>query len=227
MRPRSLPPVAIALLLAAAAVAAVPVADARAPPTPVCGVCSVDTTVDGTVVAAGESELTVSIHENGSTTWNARVELTAGSDDLAENESLRRAVVDEAMGRSIADPEQLSSRMDGETLVVRYRDDGATEQHVGTVVFTPLTPDGPNIPFAMGGEGPRYLGTDRFTLRAPAGYDLHGDAGQAAQTDSATLVWTQENGTDRTSLDVTADPVAVDADAGAPGVRTWFARLLS
>ncbi|MBP1985670.1 hypothetical protein [Halolamina salifodinae] len=224
MRPRSLPLIAVVLLLALAAVAAVPVADARAPPTPVCGVCSVDTTVDGAAVAAGESELTVSIHENGTTAWEARVELTAGSDVLAENGSLRRAVVDEAMGRSIADPEQVRSQMGGEALIVRYRDDGATERHVGAVVFTPLTPEGPSSPFAIGGEGPRYLGTDRFTLRAPAGYDLHGDA---ESTDSGTIVWTRENGSERTSLDVATDPVAVESDSGAPGVRTWFARLLT
>jgi hypothetical protein len=224
MRPRSLP-IALSLLLALAAVGAVPTADARAPPTPVCGVCSFDrTTVDGTTVAAGESELEISIRENGSTVWNARVELTAGADALAGNDSLRRAAVDEVMGRSIAEPEGVRSRIDGDTLVVRYRDDGATERRVGAVVFTPLTPEGPDRPFVSGGEGPRYLAADRLVLRAPPDYDLHGEADS---TDSGTLVWTRENGTERTSLDVTADPVAVESDAGAPGVRTWFARLLS
>lgn len=224
MRPRSPLPIALCLLLAIAAVAAVPVVDARAPPTPVCGVCEFDTTVDGTHVAAGESELTVQIHENGSTTWVATVELTAGSDDLAGNDSLRRAVVEDAMDWSVAEPDDVRSSVDGETLTVRYRDAEAAETSVGTVVFTPLTPESPNVPLASGGEGPRYLGTDRFTLRAPPGYVLHGDA---TSGDSGELVWTRENGDERTYIDVTDDPVAVDADAGAPGVRTWFARLLS
>lgn len=217
-------PAAFVLLIMLAAVGAVPTADARAPPTPVCGVCSFDGVVDGTVVATDESQLVVSIHENGSTTWVAQIELSAGSDALAKNDSLRRAVVDEAMGRSIADPTAVQSQVDSDTLVVRYRDDEAAKRHVGTVVFTPLTPDGSGHPFASGGQRPRSLGTDRFTLRAPAGYDLYG---QAESADSGVLVWTRANATERTSLDVAADPVAVDAEAGTPGVRTWFARLLS
>lgn len=224
MRPRSPLLVALSLLIVLAAVAAVPVADARAPPTPVCDVCSFDTTVDGTTVAAGESDLVISIHKNGSTTWIATVELTAGSEELARNESLRRAAVDEVMGWSVADPEDVQSGVDGETLTVRYRDTGATERHVGAIVFTPLTPEGPGSPFASGGEGPRYLGTDRLTIRAPQGYDLHGDADA---TESGALVWTGNESTEQTSLGATTDPVAVESDAGAPGVRTWFARLLT
>ncbi|KPN30612.1 hypothetical protein SY89_01348 [Halolamina pelagica] len=224
MRPRRSLHVVFALLLALAAVAAVPAADARAPPTPVCGVCSFDTTVDGTDVAADESELTVRIHANGSTTWIATVELARGAASMAENDSFRRAVVDEAMGWSVAEPEAVRSSVDDGTLTVRYRDDEAAERHVGAVVFTPLTPEGPNALFASGGEGPRYLGTDRFTLRAPAGYDLHG-GGETG--DAGELVWTRADGTERTSLDVSDDPVAVDADSAAPGIRTWFARLLS
>lgn len=225
MRPRTPLPVVLALLIALAAVAAVPMADARAPPTPVCGVCSFDrTTVDGTVVAAGDSALTVSIHENGSTTWEATVELTAGSDDLAGNDSLRRAAVDEVMGRSVADPAEVQSRIDGGSLVVRYRDSGAAERHVGAVVFTPLTPEGPDHPFAMGGEGPRYLGADRLTLRAPPGDDLHGGTNA---TEAGGLVWTGDAGAERTLLGVAADPVAVESDAEASGVRTWLARLLT
>lgn len=224
MRPRRSLHVVFVLLLTLAAVAAVPAADARAPPTPVCGVCSFDTTVDGTDVAADESELTVRIHANGSTTWIATVELARGAASMAENDSFRRAVVDEAMGWSVAEPEAVRSSVEDGTLTVRYRDDEAAESHAGAVVFMPLTPEGPNALFASGGEGPRYLGTDRFTLRAPAGYDLHGGG---ATGDAGELVWTRADGTERTSLDVSDDPVAVDADSVAPGIRTWFARLLS
>lgn len=224
MRPRSPLQFAVVALLVLAAVGAVPTADARAPPTPVCGVCSVDTTVDGTHVAAGESELTVQIHENGSTTWVATVELADGANALAANDSLRRAVVDEGTGWSIAEPESVRSRVDGETLTVRYRDSEAAAAAAGAVVFTPLTPESPNAPFVSGGEGPRYLGVDRFTLRAPPGDDLHG-AGE--KTDSNELVWTRETENERTSLDVTSDPVAVDSDSPVPGFRVWLARLLT
>lgn len=223
MRPRSTLPVAIVILLAITAVAAVPVTEARAPPTPVCGVCELDTTVDGTAVAAGESALTIKIHENGSTTWVAAVELTDGADAVAENDSLRRAVVAESVDAGIATPENVRSGTDGDVLTVRYRDSGVTERHAGALVFTPLTPEGPDRPFAMGGEGSRYLATDRLTLRAPQGYDVYGDADA---TESDGLVWTNDS-SDRRSLAVETDPVAVDADAGAPGVRTWVARLLS
>ncbi|RDI69902.1 hypothetical protein [Halopelagius longus] len=224
MRPHATTAVVIALLLALSAVAAVPSADARAPPTPVCGVCSLDRTApDGTPVTAGDSTLTVSLHENGSTTWRANVELASGSDALAENESFRRAVVEEVTRRSVADPEAIYSRIDGETLIVRYRDTGATESPAGTIVFSPLSPEGPDVPFAMGGEGPRYLGTDRFTLRAPPGYELRGDANAA--DGGRSLVWTRD-GDERTFLDVTDDPVAVDSDAVGPGIRAWVARLL-
>ncbi|WP_049981657.1 hypothetical protein [Halolamina rubra] len=224
MRPRTRLPVALVLLITLAAVTAVPTAEAREPPTPVCGVCSVDTTVDGTHVAGGESELTIQLHENGSTTWVATIELTAGADAMAENDSLRRVVVDEAMGRSIAEPEDVRSGVDGETMTVRYRDAEAAERTVGTVVFTPLTPESPDGLFVAGGEGPRYLGVDRFTLRAPPGYELYGtgDGGRSGE-----LVWTRNGTTERTYLDVTADPVAVDADTWLPGVRVWLARLLS
>ncbi|MFW5911427.1 MAG: hypothetical protein ACOCQV_01690 [Halolamina sp.] len=222
MRPRSSLHLVLVALIGLSAVAAIPVADARAPPTPVCGVCSVDTTVDGTAVASGESALTIKLHENGSTTWVAAVTLTEGGDTVAENESLRRAVVAESVDDGIATPEYVRSGTDGEVLTVRYRDSSAIERHAGALVFTPLTPEGPDRPFAMGGEGSRYLAADRLTVRAPQGYDLHGDADA---TESSALVWRNES-SDRRSLDVESDPVAVDADAGAPGIRVWVARLL-
>ncbi|MFC6825187.1 hypothetical protein [Halopelagius fulvigenes] len=225
MRPHGTTAVAIALLLALSAVAAVPSADARKPPTPVCGVCSLDLTApDGTPVTAGDSTLTVTLHENGSTTWRARVELASGRDALAENESLRRAVVEETTRRSVAEPEAVRSRIDGETLVVDYRDADAAESVAGAVVFTPLSPEGPGVPFASGSEGPRYLGTDRFTLRAPPGYELRGGAN--ATDGGRSLAWTRD-GEERTYLDANGDPVAVDSNALGPRFRAWAARVLA
>lgn len=224
MRPHGTVEVAFALLLALSAVAVVPAADARQPPTPVCGVCSLDRTApDGTPVVTGNSTLTVSLHGNGSTTWRARVELASGRDALAENESFRRTAVEEATRRSVADPEAVRSRIDGETLVVDYRDADAAESSAGALAFTPLSPEGPGVPFAAGGEGPRYLGTDRFTLRAPPGSELRGDAD--ATDGGRSLVWTRD-GDERTHLDADDDPVAVGSDAVGPGLRSWVARLL-
>ena len=80
------------VLLTGTLVAGVPVADARAPPTPLCGVCSdrLDESAERHDVALsrGETDLVVQVHENGSTTWRATVELTAGADAL-DNETLR------------------------------------------------------------------------------------------------------------------------------------------
>ena len=226
MGPRSLPAVVALLLLATAAFAAAPV-DARAPPTPVCGVCDLDrTTPSGERVTAGESSLTITVHANGSTTWRARAGLAAGADALATNDSFRRAVAEEAAGDGVASPGDVDSRIDGETLVVEYRDPDAAERSVGTVVFTPLTPASPNRPMVSGGQGPRYLAADRLTVRTGPGLDVYGPAPASPSADR--LVWTP-NATDdatRPSLGVETDPVAVPQGAMAPGVRAWLARLL-
>ena len=210
MGPRSLPAVVALLLLATAAFAAAPV-DARAPPTPVCGVCDLDrTTPSGERVTAGESSLTITVRANGSTT----------------NDSFRRAVAEEAAGDGVASPGDVDSRIDGETLVVEYRDPDAAERSVGTVVFTPLTPASPNRPMVSGGQGPRYLAADRLTVRTGPGLDVYGPAPASPSADR--LVWTP-NATDdatRPSLGVETDPVAVPQGAMAPGVRAWLARLL-
>ncbi|WP_123621391.1 hypothetical protein [Halorubrum sp. CSM-61] len=230
MRPRTIA-AAAAVLLLAAGIAAAPTADARAPPTPICGVCDLDrTTPDGTPVVAGESELTVTIRENGSTTWEAEVDLAAGSDALAANGSLRRTVASEAARDGIAEPRDVDSRIDGDTLFVDYRDPNATERHLGVVVFTPLTPAAPSVPFAIGGEGVRYLGADRVTVRGASGWEVRGDA-SAADSDGR-LVWTREAGDEpddrgRVFVDVDRDPVAVEGDALLAGPRAWIGRLLT
>ncbi|VTT87792.1 conserved hypothetical protein [Halorubrum sp. DM2] len=212
------------------AVVAVAPVDARAPPTPVCGVCELDrTTADGTSVVAGGSSLTVTVHGNGSTTWDARVDLAAGGDALAANESLRRTVVSDAVGNGIAEPRDVDARIDGDALAVTYRDPNATERHFGVVTFTPLTPAAPRNPIAIGGEGSRYLAADRLTVRGESDWAVRGDA--PAEGPDGGLVWTPEaverGSTDRVRLDVERDPVAVADDAPLPGLRAWIARLLT
>ncbi|EMA59869.1 hypothetical protein [Halorubrum kocurii] len=229
MRPRTIA-AATAILLLAAGIAAAPAADARAPPTPICGVCELDrTTPDGTPVAAGESALTVTLRGNGSTTWEARVDLAAGSDALAANESLRQRVVSAAIRDGIAEPRDVNARVDGDTLLVDYRDPNATERHLGVVVFTPLTPASPSVPFAIGGEGPRYLGADRVTVRGESGWEVRGDA--SASDSGGRLVWTRD-GTEpddegRVFVDVDRDPVAVEEGSVLAGGRAWVGRLLT
>jgi len=229
MDPRTIA-AAMAIFLLAVGIAAAPATDARAPPTPICGVCDLDrTTPDGTPVTAGESSLTVTLHRNGSTTWDARVDLAAGGDALAANESLRHTIASEAARDGIAEPRDVDARIDGDTLVVGYRDPNATERHLGVVVFTPLTPASPSVPFVIGGEGARYLGADRLTVRGASGWDVRGDA-SAADSDGE-LVWTRE-GIDpddegRAFVDVDRDPVAVEGDSLLPGPRAWIGRLLT
>ncbi|WP_200530553.1 hypothetical protein [Halorubrum sp. LN27] len=229
MRPRTIA-AAAAVLLLAAGIAAAPTADARAPPTPVCGVCDLDRTApDGTAVVAGESALTVTLHGNGSTTWEAEVDLAAGGDALAANESLRRAVASEAARDGISDPRDVESRIDGNTLLVEYRDPNATERHLGVVVFTPLTPAAPSVPFVIGGEGARYLGADRVTVRGAPGWEVRGDS--AAADSDGRLVWTRDEADPddqgRVFVDVDRDPVAVEEDGMLPAQRAWIARLLT
>ncbi|RLM52167.1 hypothetical protein [Halorubrum sp. Atlit-28R] len=229
MRPRALP-LLVALLLCATAAVAVPAVDARAPPTPVCGVCDLDRTApSGERVVAGESELTVTIHANGSTTWRARADLAAGADALAANDSLRRAVAAEAARDGVAEPRDLSARLDGKTLVVDYRDPNATERHLGVTVFTPLTPASPSTPFVVGGEGARYLAADRLTVRGEPGWTVRGDAPE--RESDTELVWSPRDAArddaGRAPFDVDRDPVAVKAGAVLPGPRAWIARLLA
>lgn len=230
MSPSNAGVVATAVLLLVASVAAVPVADARAPPTPVCGVCTLDrTTPDGTDVVAGESSVTVTLHDDGSTTWEARVGLAAGSDALAANRSRRRSVVDEAARDGIADPVDVDARVDDGTLIVEYRDPSAAQRHLGVVVFTPLTPSSPDRPFVSGGEGPRYLGADRLIVRGPPGHEVRGDAD--ASVSDGDLVWSRDeiepDDEGRAFVDVEADPVAVGTDAPLSAMRAWVARRLA
>ncbi|ELZ47475.1 hypothetical protein C464_08670 [Halorubrum coriense DSM 10284] len=214
------------LLLATAGFASAPV-DARAPPTPVCGVCDLDQpTPSGERVTAGESSLTVTVHANESTTWRARARLATGADALAANDTLRRAVAVEAAGDGIASPSDVDARLDGEALAVEYRDPDAARRSLGAVVFTPLTPASPDMPMVSGGEGTRYLAADRLTVRAGPGLDVRGSALASPSDDG--LVWTSNATGDaaRPSLGVESDPVAVPEGAVAPGVRAWVARLL-
>lgn len=219
--------VPLLVLAAVLGVAAAPSATARAPPAPVCGVCSdaLETAADDRNVGVerGETALTVTVHENGSTTWHATVELRRGSAAL-ESDDLRREVVEDATGRSMADATDLRSRVDGSALDVTFRDPDAAESHLGASVFTALVPDSPTLPFATGGEGPRYLGADRVTVRGPPGDRVYGDYAGATES-GRSVTWTRNASAERTSVDGTGVTFAPAGFTG--GVRAWLARALA
>jgi hypothetical protein len=213
-------------LVGSASLAGVPTVDARAPPTPLCGVCSeeLDESAErhGVDLTRGETTLAVQVHGNGSTTWRATVELVAGADALG-NETLREAVVASAVSRGIARPTDVESRLDGDTLLVTHRDPTATSRHLGVLVFTPVVPDGPGVPWAVGGEGPRYVGADRVTLTAPPGYRVTGDYEHANASEDS-VVWTGGDG--RRSIGGEHPPTMIRDGALFPGTRTTLARWM-
>jgi hypothetical protein len=215
---RSLPAlVAVALALALLASATAGPAAARAPPTPVCGVCTgaLVAAADerGVAVDTAESALAIDVRADGTTRWTARVRLSTGADAL-RNDSLRRAVVADARSR-VVEPTGVDSRVAGLTLVVVYLADGATAGG-GAVAYTGLRPAGAP-PFATGGEGARYLGADELVIRGPDGYVVRGTGTTSA------LRWTGSE----TTLDDDLTPTFVPADAAFPGVRAALARLLA
>jgi hypothetical protein len=215
------------VLVASALVAGVPTADARAPPTPLCGACSerLDESAERHDVdlTRGETDLVVQIHENGSTSWRATVELTAGAEAL-DNETLRAEVVDSAVQRGVGDPTDVQSRLDADTLVVTHRDPEAASRHLGVLVFTPIVPASPGVPWAIGGEGARYVGADRVTVTAPPGYRVTGSYEYATASDDE-VVWTG-GGADRRFVEGENPPTMVPDDAWVPGIRTTVARWL-
>jgi hypothetical protein len=214
-------------LVGTALVAGVPAADARAPPTPLCGACSerLDESAERHDVdlTRGETDLVVQIHENGSTSWRATVELTAGAEAL-DNETLRAAVVDSAVQRGVGDPSDVQSRLDGDTLVVTHRDRNATARHLGVLVFTPVVPDSPGVPWAIGGEGARYVGADRVTVTAPPGYRVTGGYEYATASDDG-VVWTG-GGEDRRFVEGESPPTMLPDGSLFPNLRTTVARWL-
>ncbi|WP_313691412.1 hypothetical protein [Halorarum halobium] len=221
---RRIADVATALLLVASLLAVPAAVDARGPPRPACGVCTdalEDAAADRDVaVERADSELTVRVAENGSSRWTARVTLSEGAAAL-ENDSLREAVVADARHRAVTDPESVTSRMEGDTLVVSYRTDAATRCEAGVVLFTAFRATGPSMPFAMGGEGPAYLGAEELTLRGPDDRVAAGEYPEA-NASGGRIRWTGSE----TSFGGSAVVPFVPEDAAFPGVRAGVARLL-
>ncbi|QLG64101.1 hypothetical protein HUG12_17510 [Halorarum salinum] len=206
-------------------VLAVPAAvDARAPPQAACGVCT-DALDDaagdrGVALERASSEMTIRVDGNGSAAWTARVALAEGADALRDN-SVREAVVADARHGTLADPDAVRSRMEGDTLVVSYRTDDDAEREAGVLLFTGFHATGPTMPFAMGGPGPAYPGADELTLRGPPNTAVEGEYDGAANG-GAEVRWTDAD------ADVDRSTVVAFApeEARFAGVRTRLARLL-
>jgi hypothetical protein len=214
-------------LVGTALLAGVPTTDARAPPTPLCGACSerLDESAErrGVDLTRGETNLVVQVHENGSTAWRATVELTAGADAL-ENETLRAEIVDSAVSHGVGNPTGIDSRLDDDTLVVTHSDRNATSRHLGVLVFTHAVPNSPGVPWAIGGEGARYVGADRVTVEAPPGYRVTGGY-EYATTSEDGVVWTGSDDGGR-SIDGENPPTMLSEGSLFPNVRTTVARWL-
>lgn len=217
--------VASLLLTSVAAPAA-----ARAPPRAACAVCT-----DALDVAAAErgvelerahTAMVVRVAENGSTRWTARVELARGADAL-RNDSLRADVVAGALarGRPAATPEGVSSRLDGDALVVSYRDADATARAFDALLFTGFSAADPANPLAVGGEGTVYAGADELAVRAPDGRIAWGEYGDATAGERA-VRWAGD-AAGESPLDRSTAVGFVREDAWLPGVRVAFARLLA
>jgi hypothetical protein len=210
--------------LVAGPVAVDPVA-AKAPPEPVCGVCT--SALDeaarehGVTVDRGRSTMTVRVSRNGSAEFSAEVELESGADRL-ENDSLRDAVVRDVSYILVEERRDLRTAVVDDELRVRYSALDVAHRTLGVVQFDAFHTRGAP-PFASGGEGDPYPGADRLTLQAPPGYRLSGSHG-SSHTDTA-VRW---NGTGQSADGIEADVTIsfVPEAARFPTVRVTAANVV-
>ncbi|MFB6114182.1 MAG: hypothetical protein ABEJ58_08810 [Halodesulfurarchaeum sp.] len=210
-------------------------AAAKAPPEPVCGVCTnalEDAAREhGVTLDRGESTMTVRLSENGSATFVAHVELTTGADRL-RNDTLREAIVRDVSYVLVENRRQLRTAVTNTTLIVRYRSDDVAHTTAGVVRFDGFqTRDPP--PLASGGEGSPYPGADRLTLRAPTGFRVYGTHGDS--NNETAIVW-KGNSHRQFAGHIEEDVVIsfVPRDARFPALRVtitaifdWFGTLVS
>ncbi|WP_049893589.1 hypothetical protein [Halogranum rubrum] len=107
------------------------------------------------------STATVQVHENGSATWVVRATTDADAATMArlrENATLRDSVVDGAAPGTL-----VSSAVDGDTVVARFRDGQFVEPSVGVLRSAAFT-NHPERHLRLAS-----LGTDELTVVAPEG----------------------------------------------------------
>lgn len=152
---------------------------AKAPPEPVCGVCtsSLEEAAHrhGVTVDSGQSTMNIRLSENGSAVFVAVVELRKGADEL-NNDSLRDAIVRDVSYTLVEDRLDLQTAVVDGDLRVQYASHEVAHKTFGILQFDAFQIRGAP-PFASGGEGSPYPGADRLVLQAPPGYQLHGSHG--------------------------------------------------
>lgn len=137
-------------------------------PTRVCGVCDPNLDhqahVQGVDVSSGESRLLIDLDADGDSHWTARVELLDGASTLQESPALRRELVRAALANNsfLDAPTNVSSRIDGQTLVVTYEEPGLARQSVGGVL---LIDRFYTVPFQS-----VFANTNALTISGPSGY---------------------------------------------------------
>ncbi|MBB6647233.1 hypothetical protein [Halobellus ruber] len=166
---------------------------AKAPPEPVCGVCTgaLDEAARerGVTVERGQSTMTIRVSETGRAEFVAGVELLKGAEQL-NNDSLRHAIVKEVSYTVVDDRRNLRTSVVGDTLRVRYSSDEVAHKTLGIVQFDAFHTRGAP-PFASGGEGTPYPGADRLLLYGPPGYHVHGSPGDV--TNETAVRWRSDS----------------------------------
>ncbi|UVE50029.1 hypothetical protein KU306_14120 [Haloferax larsenii] len=191
----------LALLVVSAVLPAVvgPTTASR-PPVPVCGVCSgpfenvaADAGVDLTIES---SDLHIRVDESGTGHWTARMRINDDAaatfrDDPVLLDTVVRQVY-EGDGYFVAEPHDLTARMDGDTAVVTFDVPDMAHRSVGNTLLVDY----------FNAEGhTRWvsLDTDRLTVSGPAGTVLVNDPPEAS-TEDGNATWSTENG-DYQSID--------------------------
>lgn len=179
------------LLVVTVVLAGLPVAPSSAapPPAEVCGVCGDELSTAGPQLGVPlnveHSIANVTVREDGSGHWYARVWITgSAADRLAANASLRERVVREALAddrTAVDDPRNLRTRVEGSTLVVDFDVPDVAHRSVGGVYL---------VDFLTAEYHDRNLQIDADTLRirGPNGTVVtRAPAGATVETDS--VVW--------------------------------------
>ena len=189
--------VLLVLFLAAAGTTA-----ASPPPEPLSGGCSdslaESSAVHGVNLSIARCEISIHVHENGSSRRHTRFVLRSGADALGTNDQRRRTIVRNAFTPSGTDGADVRSTVNGNTLVVTARGRNVAHQSAGVVLFDAFA--NPNL----------YTDADAVTVHAPRGYRTANRPTENVTTNATAVTWAgDEDGA------VLENTYAVFAPAGA------------
>ncbi|WP_411966746.1 hypothetical protein [Haloferax sp. YSSS75] len=178
------------LLVAAVFPAAVGPVAASEQPRPVCGVCSdpFESTAknSGIELAVESSELDVHVGDDGVGHWTARVTVNdAAASTFRDDPELLEQVVSQTFddGRfRVDDPENLETRMDGDTVVVTFDVPEMAYRGYGDVLLVDYFNADGNTRFV-------YVDTDRFTVSGPDGTVLVNDPPRLKTGEETAATW--------------------------------------